>query len=199
MPERRGRFTPFRIRVVEDHGRLAQLGERLPYKQEVDGSCPPSPIPDGRTPRRRARTDEQRPSRHLIGGACALGLAVERPPRSSAVPMRDTASSAPRPVEEGAAPRGNRERDRSPPGSETGADNVPFDHGLEGLCRALLRLEPLSAPEAPSLRRARGSEPPRAQPGMPPGLYRVAGSSFAETKPADLMDDRARPRKRVLT
>ncbi len=71
MPERRGTVTPFRIRVVENHGRLAQLGERLPYKQEVDGSCPPSPIPDGRTPRRRARPDEQRPSRHLIGGAWA--------------------------------------------------------------------------------------------------------------------------------
>ena len=38
-------------RTVELSGRLAQLGERLPYKQEVGGSIPSPPTRKTRAPR----------------------------------------------------------------------------------------------------------------------------------------------------
>src|SRR5438034_7445302 len=45
--------------LVDEPGRLAQLGERLPYKQEVGGSIPSPPITSqtlrGRTARWRGR------------------------------------------------------------------------------------------------------------------------------------------------
>src|SRR4029077_2469402 len=60
VPRSGGRAYPIRVACFSSPGRLAQLGERLVYTQEVGGSIPSPPISrlssaspgDGRSPRR---------------------------------------------------------------------------------------------------------------------------------------------------